>query len=689
MARDPTERSHAIARVTRRLRPSRVASTLEWLRQHVQRVPPVDLPPETSAEEAATLQLFYWLERVDPHALARLGGLWATLSDGAFEVLLRDVGPSDRAQVVHGTLGRYDSHRRGSLVVVRRRYPDDRVQVSVRYQSDARTARDWLGRQAKRVRQQIPPALAGLPDHASEPDLPDWLSDAVARPPARGFPVFVDARRAPVLVRRDTDVALSTGAVSGLLKELHVTGTRAIRQDPSLHGPVPGHVRDLLTVASGEALAAWLLELWGDDGGYAAQRWCTLPLLIWPSAENTRHLGRVIDELRSRLNSAGVRFGVRLLESIGDDAALALLARFAQHGSYAQSRDANAAIVEAARSRGLERTAIDELAPLGMDDFDVDDHGTITMPFAEGVAAEIDVTDLDRLRPRWRVGARLLKRAPNGLKGANPDATEQLERLLRRLHRDVRREVTRLEQDFIELDGRAWSSFAVYFHHRLLRLYVRGLVWQIPVDGRWEEAIAKEDGSAVFHDLTGRRIAVDDQTAVRLLHPADLPADALEVWRDRLLERGLAQPFAQLDRRTWRGDASIWLDFAGVWHDHLEHGIGRHFVRFHDGGLVSLKVAAGYSLVGRWRPSPARHWAVRALRNGSQPGGALVTGEPGPPDAMPDDFVDPYAVWVDRLHFVRDGAPVPGDEVPPRLFSEVNLAIRRWDVGRSPSRRRP
>ncbi|MEO0600297.1 MAG: DUF4132 domain-containing protein, partial [Myxococcota bacterium] len=174
---------------------------------------------------------------------------------------------------------------------------------------------------------------------------------------------------------------------------------------------------------------------------------------------------------------------------------------------------------------------------------------------------------------------------------------------------------------------------------------------------------------------------VDPEASVRLLHPADLSPEEGEVWGDRLLERGLTQPFPQLARPTWRGTERTWLDFAGVWHDHLEHGIGRHLVRFHDRGRVSLYLPDGYGLVGRWRPSRARHWAVRALVDGSPPPQPGSTADVPPPDTMPLHFVDPFAVWVDRLHFVRHEQPIAGHEVPPRLFSEVNLAIRRWDVG--------
>ncbi|MEM6929679.1 MAG: hypothetical protein AAF602_22255, partial [Myxococcota bacterium] len=448
--------------MTHRLRPHGAAEALAAL-DRLAHVPPLDVPDGLTATQEAVAQLFHWLHTEQPDALDALPSVWSGLGDAGFEALARASAVDETERIEHDVLGRYEGHRLGRHLLVRRRYPDGRTQIAVRGFPDAQAAHTWLGGQAQRIARQIPPTFANLPEDAPETDLPTWLAAAVARPPPRDFPGFVDARRAPRLVRRGTDRALSTGAVSGLLKEL----VRARRR--GLFGRLSEEVRELLEPASGQALAVWLLDAWAADGGYAAHRWCTLPLRLWPSAENTRRLGRVVDDLRSRLNSSGVRFGIRMLDAIGDDAALALLARFAEHGSRAQSRDADAAIVQAARSRGVDRSRIEALVPLGMDDFAVDDRGVVSVRFTDTVSAEIDVTDLDRLRPRWRVGDRVLWRAPRGLKRAHPEPTDALHRLRRRMQREVRREATRLEQALFELDGRPWSSWRVYFAHRLLR----------------------------------------------------------------------------------------------------------------------------------------------------------------------------------------------------------------------------
>ncbi|MEN0062022.1 MAG: DUF4132 domain-containing protein [Myxococcota bacterium] len=681
-------RGEQIVRVTRRLRPDRVPQVVEWLNQRLVRVEPIPLALEPSSSDYAIVQLFRWLQEVEPDVLERLGTLWSKLSADGFTALVGSQVVDQVEHLDHPNLGHFEGQRFGRFVATRHANASGRVKVAVRVSPHHSQAQAWLESQVVRLQRQIPPTFENLPGGPLEPDLPDWLVAAARRTPPRHFPAFIDARQIPELRLVARLRPLSIGAVSGLLKELEFRGRRAIEAagSGSQFGPIPEDFLGFLSPSSGADVAAYLLEQWGRHGGYAAHRWCTYALLVWPSAENTRRLGRILDDFRSRLHSAGVRFGVRLLKALGDEAALALLARFVQHGSYAQSRDASAALAEAARTRGLDRADIEALAPLGMDDFGVSDQGIITIPFSSEVTAEIDVTDLAHLKPRWRRHDQVLRRAPRGVKAAHPEATKRLSGLLRRLHRDVRRETDQIEERLVELAGRPWSTWQVYFQHRLLRLYVQGLLWQIQRDGGWQIGVVRAPDLGMLCTLTGHRLPLRPTDAVRLLHPADLTESDIAVWRDRLIDLGLVQAFPQLDRRTFRGDHRRWLDFSGAWHDHLELGICGRVLRFHDGGGVSLKLPERFALHGRWRPSRARHWAVRALQDGglapTESGLAIV--EPPPPDRMPDRFVDPFAVWVDRLHIVQDGKAVPGNRVPPRLFSEINLSIRHWTIDPGP-----
>lgn len=674
-------RAQKILRVTRGLRPGRVRDVVNWLERRFGQVRQPVLPSHLPADDVATIELFVWLLECEPSVLDRLTTLWSKLGSPSLEALVDVLDVDQIEQVSHPTFGRFEGHRVGRVVLTRHDAPDGRRRVVVRVLDHPDEAKQWLVRHLRRQQQKLPRSLDHLPDVAAEAELPRWLRAAVGRPVPRSFPDFVDVREAPVVVGAHTGEALSDGAVSGLVKELYEIGQRAVRRAGTSadFGPVPEAVRSFVEPASGQALAAWLLECWADNGGYAAQRWCSQALLYWPSESNTRRLGRVIDEFRSRLHSPAVRFGLRLLEAIGDDASIALLARFARHGSFAQSRDANLAIEQTARLRGIDRSAIDALAPLGMDDFDVSASGVIAVPFDAEVTAEIDVTDLASLKPRWRKGNRLLRRAPPGLKAQHPEATQRLHRLLRRLNRDVRRETLQIASGLVELHGRAWSRWRVYFEHRLLRLYVRGLIWQLQHGEEWVNALVEDDAAEVVCDLVGRRYPVDGGHPVRLLHPADLDEETAEVWRDSLLDRGLAQPLAQLDRPAFRPGDSGWIDFAGAWHDHAELAFGQHQVTFYETGHFALDLPLSFRLVGRWRPSPTRHWDVRVHRDDKPMDTDVVASLP--PGGVPDDFRDPFAVWVDGMRFEQAGRIVPGTSLPARLYSEVNLAVRRWDAG--------
>ncbi|SUD47873.1 Uncharacterised protein [Nocardia otitidiscaviarum] len=103
------------------------------------------------------------------------------------------------------------------------------------------------------------------------------------------------------------------------------------------------------------------------------------------------------------------------------------------------------------------------------------------------------------------------------------------------------------------VDGRRWRVGA---HRKTIVEQpgrgepARRLVWAIvdADDAVTESFRIERDGGYV--DPDGRVLAPADDTLVRIAHPLEL-ADGLDRWRAVFADRGLSQPFAQLDREVY------------------------------------------------------------------------------------------------------------------------------------------
>ncbi|NUR89685.1 MAG: DUF4132 domain-containing protein [Nonomuraea sp.] len=214
--------------------------------------------------------------------------------------------------------------------------------------------------------------------------------------------------------------------------------------------------------------------------------------------------------------------------------------------------------------------------------------------------------------------------------------------------------------------GREWpwhEVCAFYLDHPVTGFFARALIWEdrrgragLPVlsEGGWE--LAGPDGDRV-------RPRPDD--LVRLWHPLAHQADDVRVWRDRLIEAGLRQPFKQAFREIY-----LLTPAEERTRDHSRRFAG-HLLRYGQAkALLTERGWTGLSL-GYW---DAAGGSGQCTAVKEQPGGLTASWDFGVDRHAAEH--DGYGVSVSvcvsgGLRFTADGRPVTLSEVPPLVLSET------------------
>ena len=188
---------------------------------------------------------------------------------------------------------------------------------------------------------------------------------------------------------------------------------------------------------------------------------------------------------------------------------------------------------EAAASLGLGETGLAELTARSGG---LERDGVARVPLAEGEEA------------RLRVGldGEVVVEAPTDLDREDARAVDTARRELAEARAELAR---RLEVALT--DGRRWRApvwRAVFGPHPLWRDLARRLTWERLHDDEVTgfDLTAAGEPRTVFDEP----LSLPDAAEVRLLHPADVDPDELELWRERALDRAVPSPFPQLFRAT-------------------------------------------------------------------------------------------------------------------------------------------
>ncbi|MCP4809960.1 MAG: DUF4132 domain-containing protein [Proteobacteria bacterium] len=310
----------------------------------------------------------------------------------------------------------------------------------------------------------------------------------------------------------------------------------------------------LVEACGNEHQFAWsVFETWLESGAPSADGWVIWTLGLFGNDLTALKLAPLMKRWpRESQNTRAVK-GLAVLQRIGTDNALATLAEVARTAKTASlKRHANEALAAIAADRGL---STDQLEDRVVPDCGLASSGVSTIDYGTRSWRIVFKPDL-KLALRDADGE-LLTGPPRKKKGVDDAAkvAEEKERwktLKRVLTDTLKRQRRRLKTALVE--GRAWTvdDFGeILLGHPVLRELVRRLVWTVDGAGTFRVA---EDGS--YADVEDEELELPYEGLVRLSHPAELPADAVEAWLEVLSDYEVIPPIEQLDRRHKRLDST-------------------------------------------------------------------------------------------------------------------------------------
>lgn len=300
---------------------------------------------------------------------------------------------------------------------------------------------------------------------------------------------------------------------------------------------------------------------------------------------------------------------------------------------HAQRQSAHTLIDQLAAARGVERQRfeLDSLPMCGLD-------GDIRFVGERGHVYELTIGMAGRPLLRGR-GRRMHTGAPHDL---DPELRPLLQRAKLLLGTKLRTQRRRFEGAM--LGGQRWDAaffLGEMLPHPLLSWVARHVLWAgYDQGGNLIEAfLVQEDGSLVSETYAAARVG--EYATVGVPHPADIPPERLAAWVELLDDFPYQPLFPQLRCRTALAHRSAG-DLAAL----------LPTLRFQAQPLCAALSAYGWEV--RYPVLQARY----ALPN-------MAVG------ALLEMQAQVGVVQLLRYSFERKGLPVPHDQVPHRLMSEV------------------
>jgi len=366
---------------------------------------------------------------------------------------------------------------------------------------------------------------------------------------------------------------------------------------------------------------------------------------------------------------------VWVLANMPEGKGVPYLARVLARTKYPKIRKRlNAQLNEAAASVGISRADLDEATvpthELGKD-------GKRIVEFSNGSATLL--VEGAQARIEWRNARGALVKSPTkGIK-EEADLLKDVRADLKELQADLSIQPQRLQKLYVQ--DRSWSFddwSERYLEHPLLGSMARRLIWLVERSGGETVAIMPTETGQTLLSLDGRPVDPDGST-VRLWHPMDSDVETVEAWRDRLEELEITQPFAQAWREVYAlTDAERQTaTYSNRWAAHI----------LKQQQAMTLARLNGWTVTARmWVDQPNNEpWHLH-LPEHNLVAEYWIEGAGGD-DPETTDSLAYLFVNTDRVTFFRapegaddsaqgpaTGDPLPLDQIPPVVFSEVMRA---------------
>jgi hypothetical protein len=374
-------------------------------------------------------------------------------------------------------------------------------------------------------------------------------------------------------------------------------------------------------------------------------------------------------------------------EAVGQLAMLKVRVKF---GSA--QKEIEKAFNAAAAALGLPRDAIEEL---GVPSYGLEEGGRREETFGD-YRAELIVTGADAQLRWFDDTGKALKSVPAKVKQEHKDDLKELQQSLKDIQGMLPAQRDRIDGMF--LLEKSWPIDPWrerYLDHPLVGTIARRLLWR--VDGTPALFL---DGAP--RDIEGKPIAHGKSAEIALWHPVGKSIDEITAWRRRLEELGVTQPFKQAHREVYL------LTDAERRTRTYSNRYAAHVIRQHQ--FNALCAARGWKnklrlMVDDVYPPAIKElpqWGLRAEYwiEGIGDDYGTDTNDSGVYLRLATDQVRFYSseAAVSRAHASGGGydrvrgeanAPLPLEEIPPLVFSEVmrdvDLFVGVASIGNDPN----
>lgn len=351
-------------------------------------------------------------------------------------------------------------------------------------------------------------------------------------------------------------------------------------------------------------------------------------------------------------------------------------------------------LTAAAERAGVPR---DELEEMAVPAYGLTEVGRLLEPMGE-FTAQLIVTGTSSTELLWLTGdGKRRKSVPAAVTKDHADELKDLKAVAKDIQKMIPAQRERIDGLFLHRKRWPFVTWRErYLDHPLVGTLARRIIWRFTTGKSTAEGIFL-DGDLVGGDdcpLAG----LGDETTVELWHPIDRPVDEVLAWRAWLERHEVAQPFKQAHREVYLlTDAER---RTGVYSNRY----AAHIVRQHQfnalcavrGWRNTLKLLVDDEFPPAWIDLPA--WGLRAefWTDGAGDDYGVDTNETGTFHYLATDQVRFYREdeTMHRAHayggrFGGAGDPLPVEDVPPLVFSEVmrdaDLFVGVASVGNDPT----
>jgi Domain of unknown function (DUF4132) len=442
--------------------------------------------------------------------------------------------------------------------------------------------------------------------------------------------------------------------------------------------------RDADDIRLAGLLCAWVEKLWSSRAGQPptdpeATAWSTIALheelgrrLLWMAGV----LGCDAAEIRaerfsgSNLLFSGAVTGLSMLDTKGVPALLNLRRKV----KGAERKMVDKAIAGIAERQGVPVSTLEETT---VPDYGANATGIIELPAGAGMA-RISLEGSSATLTWINAAGSPKSNPPKAASDAEKQQIAAARARAKTVSDTLKGQAARLEE--LYLTGHIWPMDVwrkTYVDHPFLAHFGRGLIWSFRSRGERQFGILEGDRPT---GVDGRSFDVSVGAEASLWHPFFSTTDVVHAWRHRINALGLVQPFKQ----AWR-EIYVLTD-AERQTETYSNRFASHVLQ--QSQFRTLGRLRGWTIPvqGNWDGGTSH--PVRFIP------GQNITAEFAVGPAH--DAVNPHPTnsWLpllvtDQVRFFDQGGPLPLEEVPPLILSEIfrdlDLLTSVASIGRDPT----